>query len=393
MRKSVRPHRNTSTVIAKPDNTTFTNISTINVANKNTVNAVAAPYRMLQQCGPRNQVKLNAAGQRSSGPMSRPTPGIDSQAVIINHNNGNGCRGGGGGGNIITSSLLMRTTMISPLLPPSPLSQLSERKKTKNTTNNNASSSSFSSTNVAPCTNANASSLPSHLSLLRTTCVNADVFGNTRSSHTLRPASIQHHLQPQHQYQQHRLSNYEHTTNIINNRPAGLCGLRNIGNTCFMNSVLQCLCHTRELSEYLRNSSDSRSTTKDQRIFYEFAKLIREMLQPRQRSVTPSELKSAVSSKHRMYSGCAQQDAQEFLRFFLDSLHNASNKGVKGAKLELDESLPDQRQAEAMWRWYTSVENSVVQDLFVGQFKSSLRCTVCDNTSVTFDPFWDLRQV
>lgn len=171
----------------------------------------------------------------------------------------------------------------------------------------------------------------------------------------------------------------------------GLCGLRNIGNTCFMNSVLQCLSHTRKLADYLRSSSDTRSATKDQRIFYEFAKLIREMWVPRQRSVTPGELKSAVSSKHRMYSGSAQQDAQEFLRFFLDSLHNASNTGEKGLKLVQDETLSDERQAELQWQWYTRVEQSVVQQLFVGQFKSSLRCTVCGHTSVTFDPFWDLR--
>lgn len=92
-----------------------------------------------------------------------------------------------------------------------------------------------------------------------------------------------------------------------------------------------------------------------------------------------------------MYSGCAQQDAQEFLRFFLDSLHNASNTGVKGEPLKIDETLPDNKQADQMWQWYSKVENSVVQDLFVGQFKSSLNCTVCGNSSVTFDPFWDLR--
>ncbi|XP_055303800.1 ubiquitin carboxyl-terminal hydrolase Usp2 isoform X2 [Sitodiplosis mosellana] len=172
----------------------------------------------------------------------------------------------------------------------------------------------------------------------------------------------------------------------------GLCGLRNIGNTCFMNSIIQCLGHTKDLTRYLKTKIDIRSSTaaKDSRIVTEFSKLIKEMWTGATSSVTPSELKLAFSLKHRMYSGCSQQDAQEFLRFFLDALHCALNNGTKGEKLEIDESLSDNIKADRTWEWYSKVEKSVIKDLFVGQLKSSLKCTVCGNSSVTFDPFWDL---
>lgn len=127
----------------------------------------------------------------------------------------------------------------------------------------------------------------------------------------------------------------------------GQCGLWNIGNTCFMNSVLQCLSQTYDLSKFSRSASASTSTvdkgssssTKDQKIWSEFCKLIHQMWQAGARSVNPSELKMALSSKYRMYSGSAQQDAQEFLRYLLDALHGALNTGGQKVSLHIDDEM------------------------------------------------------
>ena len=42
------------------------------------------------------------------------------------------------------------------------------------------------------------------------------------------------------------------------------------------------------------------------------------------------------------------------------------------------------------WKRYIRRDDSKIVDLFVGQLKSTLQCTVCGHCSVTFDPFWDL---
>lgn len=50
----------------------------------------------------------------------------------------------------------------------------------------------------------------------------------------------------------------------------------------------------------------------------------------------------------------------------------------------------DDDKAAESWRRYLRMDNSKIVDIFVGQLKSTLRCTHCGHCSVTFDPFWDL---
>lgn len=50
----------------------------------------------------------------------------------------------------------------------------------------------------------------------------------------------------------------------------------------------------------------------------------------------------------------------------------------------------DNQKAAEAWKRYLRMDDSKVVDIFVGQLKSTLECTVCRHSSVTFDPFWDL---
>jgi ubiquitin carboxyl-terminal hydrolase 2/21 len=161
-----------------------------------------------------------------------------------------------------------------------------------------------------------------------------------------------------------------------------------------MNSVIQCLSHTRELTKYIRAlPTTPRGTAKEHRVLVEYTKLMNDMWNPSNKTVNPTDFKFAFSSKHRMYSGTAQQDSQEFLRYFLDTLHSSLNESSKPAPVKLDDSLSNSEKSDLMWEWYSKVENSMIKDLFVGQLRSTLKCTVCGNESLTFDPFWDLRCV
>ncbi|KAF7407265.1 hypothetical protein HZH66_001802 [Vespula vulgaris] len=151
----------------------------------------------------------------------------------------------------------------------------------------------------------------------------------------------------------------------------GLNGLRNIGNTCFMNSVIQCLSNTRPLLEYVTNEHylvDINTTTSSMKgaLIKAFSQVIQEL---------------------------CQQDAQEFLRYLLEGLHEDVNRiTIKPQPIHTDipDMYTDSEKAAESWKRYLRSEDSMIVDLFVGQLRSSLRCTFCDHVSVTLDPFWDL---
>ncbi|CAG06465.1 unnamed protein product, partial [Tetraodon nigroviridis] len=177
----------------------------------------------------------------------------------------------------------------------------------------------------------------------------------------------------------------------------GLVGLKNLGNTCFMNSILQCLSNTHSLRDYCLHNAHRRDLNNNSRtntaLMEEFAKLLQTVwTSPSSEAVSPSEFKTQIQRYAPRFVGYNQQDAQEFLRFLLDGLHNEVNRVTvrpRGSAEDLDH-LPDEEKGKKMWSKYLEREDSKIVDLFVGQLKSSLTCSHCGFCSTVFDPFWDL---
>ncbi|XP_061683896.1 ubiquitin carboxyl-terminal hydrolase 2a isoform X2 [Syngnathoides biaculeatus] len=188
------------------------------------------------------------------------------------------------------------------------------------------------------------------------------------------------------------------TRDSTNSKSAqGLVGLKNLGNTCFMNSILQCLSNTHSLRDYCLHNSHRRDLNNNSRtntaLMEEFAKLIQTMWSSTSSdAVSPSEFKTQIQRYAPRFVGYNQQDAQEFLRFLLDGLHNEVNRVTvrpRGTVEDFDH-LPDEEKGKKMWSKYLEREDSKIVDLFVGQLKSSLTCSHCGFCSTVFDPFWDL---
>lgn len=177
----------------------------------------------------------------------------------------------------------------------------------------------------------------------------------------------------------------------------GLVGLKNLGNTCYMNSILQCLSNTKPLLEYCikENYDVNSSSSQKGAIVRAFSSLLQSVWKdgPSSMGVSPNNFKSVFQKFAPRFAGYSQQDAQEFLRYLLQGLHDDINRvkyRPKASTSEDNDYMSDSQKAATAWKKYLTYDDSKIVDLFVGQLKSTLRCCVCGYSSVTFDPFWDL---
>ncbi|GBG76736.1 hypothetical protein CBR_g22954 [Chara braunii] len=174
----------------------------------------------------------------------------------------------------------------------------------------------------------------------------------------------------------------------------GLTGLQNLGNTCFMNSALQCLAHTPQLveyflSDYVREINLENPLGMRGEIARAFGELLREMILVGKSPVAPRHFKGTLARFAPQFSGYNQHDSQELLAFLLNGLHEDLNRVRDKPYIEQKDAdgRPDEKVAIEAWANHKARNDSIVVDICQGQYKSTLVCPTCGKTSVTFDPF------
>uniref|UniRef100_A0A673AKZ1 Ubiquitin specific peptidase 42 n=1 Tax=Sphaeramia orbicularis TaxID=375764 RepID=A0A673AKZ1_9TELE len=148
-------------------------------------------------------------------------------------------------------------------------------------------------------------------------------------------------------------------------------GLQNMGNTCFLNSALQCLTYTPPFANYMLTREHSKMChepgfcmmcTMQNHIIQVFANS-GNVIKP---IGVLNELKRIA--KHFRYG--SQEDAHEFLRYTVDAMQKSCLAGTK-----LD------RQTQA---------TTFIHQVFGGYLRSRVKCLNCKAVSDTFDPFLDI---
>ncbi|RLV93314.1 hypothetical protein DV515_00013461, partial [Chloebia gouldiae] len=163
----------------------------------------------------------------------------------------------------------------------------------------------------------------------------------------------------------------------------GLRGLINLGNTCFMNCIVQALTHTPLLRDFFlsdRHKCEMQSPSSC--LVCEMSTLFQELFL----SLSGKEFYSGHRSPHIPYrllhlvwtharhlAGYEQQDAHEFLIAALDVLHRHCKGDDNGKKANNPNHC-----------------NCIIDQIFTGGLQSDVTCQVCHGVSTTIDPFWDI---
>lgn len=135
-------------------------------------------------------------------------------------------------------------------------------------------------------------------------------------------------------------------------------GIQNIGNTCYLASSIQCLRHTKELYDFLMSEELSKSLNGEKANITVALSKFMGMFNNEGMSVTPAFFKRIIDINTKIFPLHKQHDAQEFLTFLIDRLH--------------DEML---------------MKNSIIENTFYGKFRSKIQCSECNFESISIEPF------
>ena len=175
----------------------------------------------------------------------------------------------------------------------------------------------------------------------------------------------------------------------------GRVGIDNLGNTCYMSSSLQVLLHTDQLVEYFMRKAYLKHVNIHSihgykgRLAHTFGKLVNTLWCTDKSSVSPRTFRQELVQIRDQFAGNEQHDAQELMIFLLDGLSEDVNLVHEKPYIENpdSENRSDEELANIWWSNHLQRENSVVQALFTGQFKSVIRCGNCEHSSARFEPF------
>ena len=175
----------------------------------------------------------------------------------------------------------------------------------------------------------------------------------------------------------------------------GSVGLHNLGNSCFLNSTVQCLNHIEPLTQYFLQDKYSKDLNKRNplgsggNVAIAYASLLKKMWGGNFSVLVPRLLKQTVANFAPQFDNSYQHDSHEFCQFLMDGLHEDLNRVKTKPYVEELEGLgmKDELAAIESWRKHLLRHDSVIVDHCQGMHRSHLTCPQCSRESIKFDVY------
>ncbi|NXY89511.1 UBP42 hydrolase, partial [Alcedo cyanopectus] len=149
-------------------------------------------------------------------------------------------------------------------------------------------------------------------------------------------------------------------------------GLQNLGNTCFLNSTLQCLTYTPPLANYMLSLEHTQSCHEEGFcMMCTMETHINQVLCCSNNAIKPTSVINGLKRIGKHFHFGSQEDAHEFLCFTVDALQKACLNG----STKLDRS---------------SQATTLIYQIFGGYLRSRVKCLNCKAVSDTYEPFLDI---
>lgn len=142
---------------------------------------------------------------------------------------------------------------------------------------------------------------------------------------------------------------------------------KNLGNTCYINAVLQSLTNLDPLNHELQDPRLIGDAPKGDTLYRAFLDVLR--MKKGQGVVDPSVIKDCVAKTAKKFGSNAQEDAHEFFAEVLEVLSN-----------ELAEHTEDPLKPEQRAKYDTQKPKSPVATNFQMELQNSVTCLACNHT-------------
>lgn len=159
-----------------------------------------------------------------------------------------------------------------------------------------------------------------------------------------------------------------------------IIGLRNLGNTCYLNSILQCLYYTEDFTSFITRPDLTLNSKTDNTIINSYLPIIRAMKESEKTIAPVSFVRKFISKFNYSYE---QQDSNDALIALLDELHESLSRKVK-----MIHSTDNKKVLRSKIEWIEFFEKkySEIIPLFYGQLNSKIICK-CGHNTERYDPF------